>query len=54
MPVLLKIKCFVWLVIRVRIAARDRLQRLGILREEENMCLFCNMHMKHNRYLFVH
>lgn len=37
--VLLKVKCFAWMVLRGQIVARDRFQQLGVVQEEGNVCL---------------
>lgn len=51
MVVPLKVKYFVWLVIRDRIVVRDKLQELGIMQGEEHLCPFCNAHKEDNIHL---
>lgn len=54
MPIPLKIKCFVWLVMRVRIIIRGRLQQLGVVQEEKNICPICGGGKEESKHLFVH
>lgn len=39
--VLLKVKCFDWLLLRERVAARNRLQVMGVAVEEGNVYAIC-------------
>lgn len=50
----LKVTCFVWLVLRDRIVARDRFHMLGMILEEGNVCLFCEDGIEVSSHLFVH
>lgn len=54
MLVPLKVKCFIWLVIRDRVAVRDILQRLGLVQGEGNVCSICNEGKEDSRHIFVH
>lgn len=54
LSVLLKVKYFVWLVLRDRVAVRDRLQKIGIIQAKENVCLIYNECKEDNRDIFVH
>lgn len=54
MHIPLKTKCFGWLFLRDRIAVRDKLQILGVVHEDENVCLFHIVGKEDNQHLFIH
>lgn len=49
-PEPLKVKYFMWLVLREMIVVRDKLCRFGMVQEVENVCAIC---VNNIRYLFV-
>lgn len=50
----LKVKCFVWLVLRDRVVVRDRILKLGIVQTEGNVCPLCNEGVEDLKHIFVH
>lgn len=54
MPVLLKDKCFVWLLFKDRIAVRSMLQKLGIIQDDGSVCPICGDGREYIMHLFFH
>lgn len=54
MPVYMKVKCFVWLLLKDRLALRGRLYRLGLIQEEGNLCPLCWEVSEVGFHLFIH
>lgn len=53
MSVSIKVKCFVWLFLKDRIALMGRLLQLGVIQEERNVCPICGDDKDESRRLFV-
>lgn len=52
-PVPLKFKYFVWLVLKDRVTDRDKLKKLGIMQPEWNVRPLCNEGIEDSRHIFV-
>lgn len=49
-----KVKYFVWLVLKDRVAVKDSLQKIGILHAKGNMCPICNEGKEDSGHICVH
>lgn len=50
----LKMKCFMWLLLKDRLALRGRLPRLGFVQDEGFVCLLCGVEREESHNLFIH
>lgn len=50
----LKVKCFVWQLLRDRLAVRGRLVRLGVIGAKGSVCPLCEREVETDRHLFMH
>lgn len=54
LPAPLKVKCFVWLLLRDRVAVRERLLRLGVIEVDRSSCPLCGTVVESCWHLFMH
>lgn len=50
----IKVKCFVWLVLKDRFIVKDMLSKLANVQTDESVCLLCNEDIEDSKHLFVH
>lgn len=53
-PAPLKIKLFIWLLLRGKLSLRDRLARIGVIPLTFNVCSFCRSTREDVRHMFLH
>lgn len=50
----LKVKTFLWLLLKHRLPLRERLHRFQMISTQENTCLFCGISEETLSHLFLH
>lgn len=53
LPVPLKVECFTWLLIKDKLVVRGRLQRLGYVLEEGNVCPICGVDKEESHRIYI-
>ncbi|QHO00379.1 uncharacterized protein DS421_13g406040 [Arachis hypogaea] len=48
-----RVELFIWFTLIGRVNTKERLQRLGIVRQGDNICVLCKKHVEHIHHLFL-